>query len=221
MISGIAFPNPRRAADHGLLAVGGDFRPLILLEAYAQGIFPWPSEEMPYAWFSPNPRLLLRPEELRISRSLRKALKRKPYQVTFDTAFEAVIHACANVYRQDQGGTWISQDLIDGFLELHHMGFAHSVETWQEGVLVGGLYGLSLGSMFCGESMFHRADNASKIAFVHLVQRLAAWDFHFVDCQVHTPHLAAFGAEEWPRDLFLDALEKAIIEPTHQGLWTL
>ncbi len=214
-----AFPDPRRAADHGLVAVGGDYRPEVLLAAYAQGIFPWPDDGFPHAWFSPNPRMVLLPEELHVSRSLRKLLRQGRFRVSFDTAFDEVVRRCAEVPRPGQRGTWISDELMAGFRELHRLGFAHSVEAWRGDRLAGGLYGLALGSVFCGESMFHAETGASKVAFVALVERLRAWGFRMVDCQVYTELMDSLGAREWPRDDFLDALEVAVREPTRRGLW--
>ncbi len=214
------FPNPRLADDHGLLAIGGDYRPEMLLSAYSNGIFPWPNDELPYAWFSPNPRMILVPDELHVSRSLRRTLRRGHFHTTFDTAFDDVVHHCANAERPGQGGTWITEELIAGFSSLHRLGLAHSVETWRGDRLVGGIYGLALGKVFCGESMFHLERDASKVAFVTLVQRLQGWDFHLLDCQLHTPHLEQFGAREWDRDDFLDALENALLSPTRRGKWT-
>ncbi len=220
MLENIGFPNPRNADDHGLLAIGGDYRPEMLLAAYSQGIFPWPSDELPYAWFSPNPRMVLLPQELHISRSLRRTFRRGHFHTTLDTAFDQVIRQCATVYRADQGGTWITEELIAGFCHLHDLGLAHSVETWHGERLVGGIYGLGLGKVFCGESMFHHETDASKVAFVTLVQHLHRHDFSLVDCQLHTDHLEQFGAREWDRDDFLDALEEAIHFPTQPGKWT-
>ena len=213
------FPDPRLAAEHGLLAVGGDYRPSTLLAAYAQGIFPWPSDELSRAWFSPDPRMVLEPRHLRVSRSLRRFLRKQRFEVTYDTDFEAVIRACAEVPRPGQRGTWIEEEMIAGYLELHRLGFAHSAETRLGGELVGGLYGVSLGAFFSGESMFFRRTNASKVAFVDLVRRLEGWDFQIVDCQVYTEHLAAQGARLWPRNRFLDALERALEQPTRRGSW--
>jgi len=219
LIYELAFPDPRYAADHGLVAIGGDYRPERLLAAYMSGIFPWPCEELPLAWFSPDPRLVLRPEELHLSRSLRRTLRRGRYRVTFDTAFDEVIRRCA-MARRDDGGTWITDDLRAGMCGLHRLGFAHSVETWAGAVLVGGLYGVSIGTTFSGESMFHAAPDASKVALVHLVTRLQDWGFRMLDCQVYTEHLERLGAREWSRDTFLDELALAIAEPTRRGSWT-
>ncbi len=220
VIDHIGFPDPRLAADHGLVAVGGDYRPELLITAYAHGIFPWPTEGVDHAWFSPNPRMVLVPEELHVSRSLRKTLRRDRFRITFDTAFGDVMRRCAAAPRGGQQGTWITEDLMAGFAELHDWGFAHSVETWRGERLVGGLYGLALGGVFCGESMFHVERDASKVAFITLVRRLRAWGFRMVDCQVHTEHLEQFGAREWHRDDFLDELELAIHDPTRRGKWT-
>ena len=207
MNQNIGFPDPRQAEDHGLVAIGGDYRPEMLITAYAHGIFPWPTEGFAHAWFSPNPRMVLVPEELHVSRSLAKTLRQGRFRVTFDTAFEQVMHGCAAAPRPGQGGTWISEELMAGFAELHELGFAHSVESWRGDRLVGGVYGLALGGVFCGESMFHTERDASKVAFATLVERLRAWGFRMIDCQVHTGHLERLGAREWPRDHFLDELE--------------
>ena len=220
MIENTGFPDPRQAADHGLVAVGGDYRPELLITAYAHGIFPWPTEGVSHAWFSPNPRMVLVPEELHISRSLRKTRRQGRFRVTFDTAFEEVMRGCAAARRAGQRGTWISEELMTGFAALHDMGFAHSVESWHGDRLAGGLYGLALGSVFCGESMFHAERDASKVAFVALVDQLRAWSFRMVDCQVYNEHLETLGAREWHRDDFLDELELAIREPTRRGQWT-
>lgn len=221
MIDTLGFPDPRYADDHGLVAVGGSYHPRMLIAAYASGIFPWPSRGLPHAWFSPNPRLILQPEDLHVSRRLLKTIRKGRFHTTWDSCFERVIRRCAAAERPEQGGTWISDELIAGFLELHRLGFAHSVETWCGDRLAGGLYGLSLGAMFCGESMFHRERDASKVAFVALVERLRRWDFRFVDCQIHTSHLESFGAREWSRDRFLEELTAALGEPTRRGRWTL
>jgi leucyl/phenylalanyl-tRNA--protein transferase len=219
VIESYGFPDPRDASDYGLVAVGGSYHPRMLLAAYATGIFPWPSRELPFAWFSPNPRMVLRPEDLHVSRSLRKTIRKQRFRVTWDTRFEEVIRACAAAYRPGQGGTWINEDLIQGFLGLYRRGLAHSVESWDGRRLVGGLYGISLGTVFCGESMFQRRTDASKVAFVELVERLRGWHFRLVDCQVYTDHLAQFGAREWPRDRFLDELRQALRSPTRRGSW--
>lgn len=215
----LGFPDPRQAEDHGLLAIGGSFRPEVLLRAYAHGIFPWPSHDLPCAWYSPNPRTVLVPGQLHLSRSLRKTLRRGRFRVTFDTAFQEVVRLCAAAPRPHQDGTWITDELMAGFVELHRLGLAHSAEAWREDQLVGGLYGLSLGAVFFGESMFHHATDASKVAFVTLARQLEAWSFELIDCQIQTELVASLGAREWERDDFLDTLAGALREPTRRGRW--
>ena len=215
----LVFPDPALAEDEGLLAVGGDLSPERLVLAYQNGIFPWYSEGRPILWWCPRPRLLLLPEELRVNRSLRKVMRRGPYRVTLDTAFERVIDACAGTKRPDQGGTWITAYMRAAYLELHRLGIAHSVEAWQGDTLVGGLYGLALGAAFFGESMFARAPDASKIAFATLVQQLHRWGFRLIDCQVVTEHLVRFGAREFELDDFLARLEVATAERHRRGPW--
>lgn len=213
------FPPAEGASREGVVAAGGDFRPDRLLLAYSQGIFPWPTEGMPLLWFSPNPRFVLRPSEVHVPRSLGKEMRREPYEIRFDTAFEAVIRGCKEAPRPGQSGTWIEEDLIRGYATLHELGFAHSVEAYRDGALVGGLYGVSLGSVFFGESMFTTAPDASKIAFVTLLAHLLAWGVGLVDCQVHTDHLERFGAEALPRARFLEELRARVAEPTRRGPW--
>jgi leucyl/phenylalanyl-tRNA--protein transferase len=220
IIEAVPFPDPSSADAAGLLAYGGDLRPERLLSAYARGIFPW-YEEDPILWFSPDPRMVLLPAELRVNRTLAKNLRRGRYEVRLDTAFEAVIRSCAAAPRKQQDGTWITDDMIDAYLQLHELGFAHSAESWREGELCGGVYGVSLGAAFFGESMFASRSDASKIAFAVLVRQLEAWQFHFVDCQVHTDHTAALGAREWSRSDFLSALDQALRSPTRRGRWHL
>lgn len=193
---------------NGLLAAGGDLSPQRLLAAYRQGIFPWYSIGQPILWWSPDPRMVLFPDELKISRSLAKRLKNSDYEVRFDTAFRDVMLACAETRRPQQDGTWITADIINGYCKLHELGFAHSAETWIDEQLVGGVYGVAIGHMFYGESMFHHVTNASKIAFVHLVQRLQKQGFGMVDCQMKTAHLASLGAREITRAEFLQRLAK-------------
>jgi leucyl/phenylalanyl-tRNA--protein transferase len=217
----LAFPSPERAEPSGLLAVGGDLSPERLLLAYSLGIFPWPLVERPLLWFSPDPRTVLRPSALRISRSLRKTLRRNLYEVRLDSAFCDVVRHCAEVPRRGEAGTWITRELASAYARLHEMGFAHSAEAWQDGRLVGGLYGVSLGGAFFGESMFADRPDASKVAFVTLVRQLAEWGFDLVDCQVYTEHLARFGAEEWPRPRFLSALAESLARPSRRGVWRL
>lgn len=217
------FPDPKYALvePDGLLAVGGDLSPARLLNAYRQGIFPWYSEGQPILWWSPNPRAVLFPERLNISRSLRKTLRKRPFRITLDNAFAEVIEACSEP-REGQDGTWITEEMKQAYLHLHHIGFAHSAECWDGDTLVGGLYGVSLGHVFFGESMFARRSDASKIAFVHLVEQLKDWGFGLIDCQVHTGHLASLGAEDIPREKFLGLLDDWS-DPfdAHQGHWQL
>lgn len=214
------FPDPRKADAEGLVAYGGDLNPERLLSAYAQGIFPWPYDaKTPLLWFSPDPRMTLKPADLHVSRSLRATLNKHLFEVRFDTAFEQVIRKCATIRRTGQRGTWITDPMIRAYITLHEMGYAHSAEAWREGKLAGGLYGVSLGAAFFGESMFAAEPNASKVAFVHLVRQLQAWDFHLFDCQIHTEHVARLGATPWPRTKFLQALERALSVPTRQGSW--
>jgi leucyl/phenylalanyl-tRNA--protein transferase len=217
----LVFPPPQSATREGLVALGGDARPERLVLAYAQGIFPWPSAGAPLLWFSPNPRFVLRPREAHIGRSLRKRVRRADFDVRFDTAFRAVMEACAESPRPGQDGTWITPELLDGYTALHERGLAHSVEAWRGGRLVGGLYGVSLGRAFFGESMFAREPDASKVAFTVLLGHLIRWDFAFVDCQVHTEHLERFGAEDWPRARFLAALHEALGSATRMGPWSV
>ena len=214
------FPDPRKADAEGLIAYGGDLNLQRVLSAYAQGIFPWPyGEATPLLWFSPDPRMVLKPADLHVSRSLQRTIKQQRFDVRFDTAFDQVIRQCATVRRPKQRGTWITRDMIRAYCQLHEMGYAHSVEAWSEGKLAGGVYGISLGAAFFGESMFTKKPDASKVAFVHLVRQLQAWNFHLLDCQMETPHLTRFGATPWSRTRFLKALANALEEPTRKGRW--
>jgi len=214
------FPDPRLAETepNGLLAIGGDLSVTRLLNAYRSGIFPWFSAGEPFLWWSPDPRLLLFPGKIHISRSLRKTLRRGSYRTTFDEAFSDVITNCATTPRQEQPGTWIINEMIDAYIELHHHGYAHSVEVWHENKLVGGLYGVAIGSAFYGESMFSLMSNASKIALVALARKLQHDGFHFIDCQMETPHLLSLGAETLSREKFLKM--NAIASQRHNDiLW--
>lgn len=217
----IAFPPPEAAEPGGLLAVGGDLEPERLLLAYSRGIFPWYEEGLPILWHSPDPRMVLMAGELRVSRSLRKVLRRAPFEITLDGAFPRVLSACAECKRPRQRGTWITAEMRVAYERLHALGFAHSVEAWQGGELVGGLYGVSLGACFFGESMFALRSDASKIAFATLVRQLERWGIDLVDCQVHTQHLARFGAREWPRTRFLESLARRLGHGTRRGRWRL
>jgi leucyl/phenylalanyl-tRNA--protein transferase len=217
----VAFPDPRQAEPDGLLAVGGDLAPERLLAAYAAGIFPWYGPDSPILWWSPDPRLVLEPARLHVPRSLARTRRRAPYRFTADTAFERVIRACAEIGRPDQEGTWITPAMIRAYRQLHELGFAHSFEAWEGATLAGGLYGVSLGAAFFGESMFADRADASKLAFVESVGWLAARGVGIIDCQVHTEHLARFGAEAWPRERFLGALATALERPTRRGRWSM
>jgi leucyl/phenylalanyl-tRNA--protein transferase len=213
------FPPPEYAEPDGLLAVGGDLSEKRLLLAYSMGIFPWYSEGSPILWWSPDPRLVLIPEELRISRSLRQVINKNTFKVTMDAAFEDVIRSCADIHKKKYGGTWITGEMIDAYINLYNSGFAHSVESWHEGELAGGLYGVSMGGAFFGESMFNKKPNASKVAFVYLVQQLIKWGFRLIDCQVTTGHLMSFGAKEIPRSEFMEKLKQALKMPRRRGAW--
>ena len=225
----IVFP-PVEKAEHGLLAVGGDLSCERLLHAYSSGIFPWYSEGEPILWHSPDPRFVLTHETFRVPKSLARVIRSGRYRVTMDTAFEDVVEACASSPRGGQQGTWITEDMKTAYTELHRKGFAHSVEAWcpgkdgkpgKEAELVGGLYGVSIGTAYFGESMFSRASDASKVAFVALVRQLLAWDITLIDCQIETDHLARFGATSWPRERYLAALTDAVHRTTRQGRWRL
>ncbi len=210
--------NAALTEPNGLLAVGGDLSPQRLVKAYRSGIFPWFNDEDPILWWSPDPRMVLFPNELSISRSLHKLLKKHQYEIRTDAGFREVMQACTEP-RKAQSGTWITDEMVEAYTTLHHMGVAHSVETWMDGVLVGGLYGIALGRMFYGESMFSRVSDASKIAFVHLVKQLEIWEFGMIDCQMKTRHLASLGAREIPREEFALRLGRLIDAPSQSGIW--
>ncbi|GGO76908.1 leucyl/phenylalanyl-tRNA--protein transferase [Marinobacterium nitratireducens] len=207
----LRFPPPQTALQepNGLLAAGGDLSPQRLLQAYRHGIFPWYNPGEPILWWTPNPRCVLYTERLHISRSLRKRLKRNDYQVTIDQDFNAVMDACA-APRDNSAGTWISHEMQLAYAQLHRLGHAHSVEVWRDSRLIGGLYGVAIGQMFYGESMFSRETDGSKIAFAWLVEQLKNWGYPLVDCQVHNPHLVTLGAETIPRSQFLHELDKLV-----------
>jgi leucyl/phenylalanyl-tRNA--protein transferase len=208
------------ARPNGLLAAGGDLSPERLLHAYRRGIFPWFSVGEPILWWSPDPRAVLVPSELKIARSLAKTLRKAQFQVRADTAFERVIEACSE-QRARQQGTWITDAMKAAYTRLHRLGVAHSVETWRGDELIGGLYGVALGRAFFGESMFSRATDASKIALVHLVRKLQSWDFGLIDCQMHTPLLASFGAREIARARFTLQLAELVNYPDVPAPWLL
>jgi leucyl/phenylalanyl-tRNA--protein transferase len=219
--SELAFPPPEEAEPGGLLAVGGDLAPERLLLAYSLGIFPWYDEKLPILWHSPDPRMVLAPRELHVARSLAKTLRRATFDVTLDACFPRVIEACAATPRARGDGTWITDEMRDAYVRLHALGFAHSAEAWSEGELAGGVYGIGLGACFFGESMFTHRPDASKVAFVALVRQLERWGFELIDCQMHTEHLARFGARDWPRTRFLGHLRRALRCETRRGPWTL
>jgi leucyl/phenylalanyl-tRNA---protein transferase len=215
----LRFPPPEGASPEGIVAIGGDFRAERLLLGYAQGIFPWPSEGLPLLWFSPDPRFVLEPRHAHVSRSLRKTIRKGEFEVRFDSAFTETIRRCAGKTRPGQRGTWITNDLIHGYDRLHRLGYAHSIEAWSDGQLVGGLYGVGMGRVFFWESLFSDRPDASKVAFATLLAHLIHWDFRLVDCQVHTEHLERFGATGWPRRKFLQELREAVAHEGTTGDW--
>lgn len=215
------FPPAERALTNpnGLLAVGGELSSTWLLAAYRSGVFPWFDDDRgPVLWWSPDPRAVLFPDELRISRRLARKRRSGRFEVTLDEAFGDVVRGCA-APRRDATGTWITGRMKRAYQRLHRAGFAHSCEVWQDGELVGGIYGVSLGGMFFGESMFFREPDASKVALASLIEHIAGWDFTLLDCQVMNPHLASLGAREIPRSEFLALLTESLERPTHQGRW--
>jgi leucyl/phenylalanyl-tRNA--protein transferase len=213
------FPDPSTADDHGIVCMGGNLSPGMLLSAYRRGLFPWFSEDEPILWWSPDPRFVLFPDTLHVSRTMIKILRRGRFELSLDRDFPAVIKACAASPRRGQDGTWITDDMIDAYIELHRLGLAHSAEARINGELVGGLYGVSLGAVFFGESMFSRADDASKAAFIPLVWRLREEGFTLIDSQVYTDHLAGLGARKIPRTEYLRLLAERLKEPTRRGDW--
>ncbi|MEW5814082.1 MAG: leucyl/phenylalanyl-tRNA--protein transferase [Spirochaetota bacterium] len=214
------FPPIENATPEGIVAMGGNLSPGMLLSAYRQGIFPWYSGGEPILWWSPDPRFILFPEKLHIPASLEKILKRKVFTFTADKDFSSVIKGCRNARRKDQPGTWITREMLKAYIHLHELGYAHSVEAWQNRRLAGGLYGVSLGSCFFGESMFTRVSNASKAAFVEFVRKSASLGIKLIDCQVFTGHLKRFGAEMTPRENFLKLLQVRLKCPTQKGNWS-
>lgn len=216
----LGFPDPEEAEADGLAAVGGDLSPQRLVNAYCQGFFPWYSEGEPIMWWSLDPRMVLFPDEFRCSRSLWRTVRSGRFEVRIDTCFEAVMRRCAEVVRNDQEGTWITADMIEAYTSLHRLGIAHSFETFLDGRLVGGLYGVSVGQMFCGESMFHTERDASKVAFVRLVEFCRAHAFRFIDAQQETPHLASLGARPVKRKEYLAMLGTLDFGQTLIGSWS-
>jgi leucyl/phenylalanyl-tRNA--protein transferase len=215
----IVFPDPSLAQPEGLLAVGGDLSSERLLAAYANGIFPWYSENEPILWWSPDPRLVLFPHKFKVSHSLHQKIKKNVFSIRIDSNFEQVIDACAATEREHEDGTWITDEMKAAYIELHRKGYAHSVESYFKGDLVGGLYGVSLGKAFFGESMFHTMNDASKVALYYLVEKAKEFEFLFIDSQVETEHLLSLGAELIPRKTYLKLLEEAIRYPTNVGKW--
>ena len=215
------FPSPDFAEDDGLLAIGGEMNVEWLLEAYRNGIFPWYDDNSLIMWWSPAPRAVMKPSEVHISHSMRPIFNQKKYELRVDTAFETVMRLCASVKRKDEEGTWILPEIIDAYTQLHILGYAHSFEAWQDGELVGGLYGVSLGRMFFGESMFSLKPNASKFAFISMAKLLQNTDFDYIDCQVPNPHLKSLGCGLMARDEFLRLVYQNNSYPTLRGKWTV
>ncbi len=215
------FPPVAETDEDGILAVGGDLTVERLVQAYKRGIFPWYSEGLPILWHCPDPRFVLPPKDLHVPKSLRKVMKRGDFSVRLDTDFGGVIDGCAKTKRPGQRGTWITRDMRKAYLKLHTMGIAHSCEAWQGDELVGGLYGVSLGAAFFGESMFATVDDASKVAFATLVEWMRSWGIQLIDCQQETAHLARFGATPWPRERFVKELERLMLFSTRVGPWSL
>ncbi len=212
------FPNPNYATEEGIIGAGGDLSPERLVNAYCTGIFPWYSEGEPILWWSPNPRGVLFLEDFKLSKSMRKFLRKKIFKVTFDKEFERIISLCGDT-RREKEGTWITEEMIESYTKLHYMGIAHSVEVWRNDDLVGGLYGVSLGKVFFGESMFSKESNASKTALNSLVEFLKKNKFEFIDCQMYTRHLGTMGAKNIPRKEFLDMLRQSLAHNTLKGNW--
>lgn len=214
------FPHPNLADDEGLLAVGGQLGIEWLILAYENGIFPWYNNENPILWWSPNPRIVIYPDRFKVSKSFKRLIKKSPFCVKFDTQFEEVISNCKSIPRNGEEGTWITDEMKEAYIDLHYHGIAHSVEVFEQKKLVGGLYGVSLGKVFFGESMFFKKRDASKVALYYLCKELSKWNFHFIDAQVETDHLISLGAQTIPRTEFLKKLEKALKFPTCKGKWT-
>ena len=216
--TGVAFPDPFDAEPDGLLAVGGDLTPHRLVAGYCIGVFPWYHDDSPRMWWTPDPRCILLPEEFHLPKSLGRLMRSGRYGYSFDRAFADVIRGCAEP-RGDYDGTWLVPEMIEAYIALHKLGLAHSVETWEDGELAGGLYGVALGGVFFGESMFFKKPNASKAAFARLVQELVRAGYTLIDCQQVTPNLLRFGARPVPREEFMDRLAGALEQPLHRGSW--
>ncbi len=215
----VAFPHPSFAREDGILAVGGDLSPERLLLAYQHGIFPWYSEGDPILWWSPDPRFVLFPDELKVSRSMRPYFNQQKFTVSYDQQFATVMKNCALADRRGQFGTWITQEMVKAYCNLHDLGYAHSVEVWEDQQLIGGLYGISIGKIFFGESMFTKVSNASKFGFISLVRALQQYEFDLIDCQQETKHLESLGARSITRKKFLRILEENTAKPTLKGNW--
>ncbi len=215
----LIFPPPYLANPEGILAIGGDLSINRLLLAYQSGIFPWYSPGEPIIWWSPDPRFVLYPQNLKVSKSMRPILRKEAFQITYDQDFVGVVHHCQKTFREGQKGSWITEEMKKAYHELHRAGFAHSVEVWQDKKLVGGLYGISLGKVFFGESMFAHVSNASKAGFITLIRDLHEKEFYLIDCQVYTSHLESLGAEEIDREIFLEELDQYMDHTTLVGNW--
>jgi leucyl/phenylalanyl-tRNA--protein transferase len=207
------FPDPFFANDKGLLAYGGDLHPSRLMMAYTKGIFPWYNEDDPILWWSPNPRSVIKLEDFKVSKSLEKKITKNIFKVEFDKNFTQTVIECKNIKRPKQKGTWISDEIIDAYTKLHDLGFAHSFEAYFDDKLVGGGYGINIGDIFCGESMFAKKDDASKVALFYLVQRLKESGFSMIDCQIHNPHLESLGAKQIKREEFLNLVKLSVNNP--------
>ncbi len=216
----LLFPNPE-GAEEGIVAIGGDLSPQRLLLAYRSGLFPWFDEDDPIIWWCPDPRYLLFPAKFHVSRSFKRFLNKKKYRITFDEHFESVIENCSSIGRKDQDGTWITPEMKTAYMELHQLGFAHSVEVWHQDELVGGMYGVSIGKAFFGESMFSKLPNASKTALYYLSNLLSKKGLSFIDAQIHTPHMVSLGAEPIARSKFLYLLDHALQFQTWKGKWSI
>jgi len=215
----LEFPDLDEADESGLLAVGGNLSIEMLKLAYSKGVFPWYEDGMPILWWSPDPRMVLFPDKMIISHSLKQIIKKQQFTITIDKAFEKVIKNCAKTPRKGEKGTWITKEMRNAYIRLHEAGYAHSAETWLDGELVGGLYGVAMGKAYFGESMFHHVTNASKVAFYHLVEKLSSWDFKIIDAQVYTNHLESLGGEMIPRSQYIQILEKALQVEDITGSW--
>lgn len=214
------FPDPRQADSEGIVAIGGDLSVTTLLTAYSQGIFPWYNDQQPILWWSPDPRFVMHPSDIKVAKSMRSYFNKKKYRLSMDAAFEKVIFGCQQrMADQDSGGTWITADMYGAYVALHKAGYAHSVEVWDDEELVGGLYGVAIGKVFFGESMFTLKSNASKMAYIQLCKELLKRDYQLIDCQQETGHLGTLGAKAIPRNTFLDRLEQLVHETTDVGSW--